>query len=250
MPKSQDKIRNRLKYSARRPYFGVLTGRLLNDTYQALVNREYGDSVDIKVGKINGDVICGALWREMSLNPDFFGTVSPFIFNGVNNIFRFVESDQTNPVIKDIRRKLVCFLNSNAGQNRQWNDVIKTDNAGYVYIYDTRSGIYRALQLLRDCIKLIAKQNVSDYDSGHRASITAAVRAESGNTTKGGISPLPAPTKVQVEHPVASTYIDDETEGEERERELLETFTTGHADGLVPDVWQEYMQRVLLSRQH
>ena len=89
IPKSQDKLRSFLKYSAQRAYFGELTGDALSRLYQRLDRCEYGTPVTIKIGKINGDVICRALWREMSFNPGYFGTVSPFVFNGVNNIFMF-----------------------------------------------------------------------------------------------------------------------------------------------------------------
>ncbi len=248
--KKNDPIRQQLKYNARRTYFGKFRPDDLNRVYRVLNRAEYGNYASISVGTINGDIICRGLWAEMSLNPNFFGATSPFIFNGKNNIFRFVTIAQSNPVTENIRIKLIKFLTFNALKTSQWNDVISTDVNGDVHIMDLKSNIYLALKVLRDCIKEIAKQNVSDYDGAHRASITAAVTAAKNaapapQATQSNTVAQPSPAApANATPPQPADDIDIETPAE-REEELLSTITTEHYLGQAPDDFANYMEKTL-----
>ena len=80
-----------LKYNINRPYFGKFTASGLAGAYAKLKTTAQWDTPvkfsSVPVGHIDGNIICNALWYEMSYNPARFGTVSPFLHNGKNNIF-------------------------------------------------------------------------------------------------------------------------------------------------------------------
>lgn len=170
------KIKSILAYNTSRPYFGALTAANLSDAFSALKRSQSFEkpleSVSLYIGNINGDVICNSLWNQMSYNPVRFGYISPFYYNGRNNIYRFCEgktqistTDATaKGIICEIRHKLIDFMNLNCGPNSQWQDIIKTWN-GYVDIayQGTHSNdMYKMLANLRECVKLVARQNVAD----------------------------------------------------------------------------------------
>lgn len=189
----QDKqIISVLKYDVLRPYFG---GEFtFSDLYRAqgsMRRSEYYDAngsrdMRIYIGKINGDIICGALWRLMKYNPRRYFT-NPFVYNGRFNIYKFV-ADMTLPadlitanVISGVRGKLREYLFANAGSNGQWRDEIETTN-GFVYtvLNDGRTGpMYKKLCLLRDAIKIVTAQNCTDFEAKrkpYREYIIAAVQ--------------------------------------------------------------------------
>lgn len=177
-----------LKYSTSYPYFGELRFRDLYSAQSNLHRCQFHDvpidSHPVYIGKINGDVICGALWRLMGYNPGRFGTDNPFMYNGRNNIFHFVRTYDVagNSVFAQLRTQLRDFLAANAHDNGQWNDEIKTDGRGYVrtVLDDGHTGpMYKRLRMLRDAVQIITKQNVSDFKDKrgpYRAKIIDAVR--------------------------------------------------------------------------
>jgi len=187
------KIKSVLQYDASYPYFGELKFSELYNAQRTMRRNEYYNAngsrdARVWVGKINGDVICGALWRQMGYNPGRF-TTNPFLYNGRNNIFRFVAggaalfSDKVAAdVIASVRGKLREYLFANAGQNGQWRDEIATIDNGFVYtvLNDGRTGtMYKKLCMLRDAVKLITLQNCADFDSKdepYRAKIIQAVQ--------------------------------------------------------------------------
>lgn len=173
-----------LEYNTNRQYFGLACPGDVNAGYrimrksQVLSNPVF--SHKIKIGNINGNVICDALWYEMSYNPGRFGCVSPFVRNGRNQIYRFcshpvfvTESQESANILMSIRHHLIEYMKINGAtqglKHNQWYDVIETDADGCVYMrfIDGHSGpVLKMLGHLRDCIKLIAKQNVADiHDS-------------------------------------------------------------------------------------
>lgn len=166
-----------LEYNINRPYMGEFRPCDLTDAYGRIkASRDWDkplSCVDIKVGKINGDIICGALWYEMSYNPVRFGTTSPFYFNDRNSIYRFCEKsykknpgDKLSQILVDIRYHLIEYLNLNALPNGAWHDAINT-RFGRVSIGLRSDGhsnsMYKRLAHLRETIKLIARQNVYDF---------------------------------------------------------------------------------------
>lgn len=170
------KIKSILAYNTSRPYFGSFTAANLSEAFSTLKCSQSFDKplakVSLYIGDINGDVICNSLWNQMSYNPVRFGNISPFYHNGRNNIYRFCEgktqiptTDATaNGIICEIRHKLIDFMNLNRGPNSQWQDIITTRN-GYVDIaYEGAhsNSMYKMLANLRECVKLVARQNVAD----------------------------------------------------------------------------------------
>ncbi len=188
------KIKSILRYNTSYPYFGTLKFSELYEAQGAMRRNEYYNAngtrdARIQIGKINGDVICGALWRLMGYNPGRF-TSNPFSYSGRNNIFKFVKNRMVFPddftttdIVDRIRRYLREYLITNATENGQWQDEITTMDGGYVYtvLIDGRTGpMYKKLCLLRQAVKLISAQNCADYDSKrgpYRAQIIQAVQS-------------------------------------------------------------------------
>lgn len=177
MPKLNDmQIKNILKYDTMRPYIGEMTAANLHNAY-SIVKRSCDWNkphpyVNVKIGTINGNVICNALWYEMSYNPVRFGVVSPFVAGGRNNIYHFCKThvDNTLPafdVLAKIRHNLVCFMNLNTNASGGWNDVVYAPG-GIAPVGINEDGyaddVYKMLANLRACIKEIARQNITDFD--------------------------------------------------------------------------------------
>ena len=117
-------IKKILAYNIRRAYIGRLTAENLGNAFALIKrSRDWDNPVsqcNLAVGNINGDVICNALWYEMSYNPGRFGDVSPFVFNGRNSIYRFCDkpyggnlSGKAADVIASIRHHLIEYMNLN-----------------------------------------------------------------------------------------------------------------------------------------
>lgn len=196
------RIRNILRYNVLRQYFGAWDFSEVYAAYKKVTDAlKYGRETKgeyIKIGKIDSDVICNVLWYEMSFNPVRFGTVSPFKFikqsDGVpyNNIYKFCEKYKSQTpvcefidhrfVLKDYQKKLHAdstdatvknliadflwaFMLKNKASNGAWCAEITPAN-GIVCITHTdgrMNNMYKMLGYLRDCIKLIAWQNVQDF---------------------------------------------------------------------------------------
>ncbi|MBD5400190.1 hypothetical protein HDR61_00360 [bacterium] len=159
-------VLQKISYRGDYPYFGSVSARRLSNAYRQFRNREdtfYG--VKLHIGQIDGNIICNALWHEMSFNPVRFGTVSPFVLNGRNNIYAFcdgrinIDMGHGTEIVFNIRKNLGRFLRMNALPNGRWQCNIPTDG-GYVCL-DRK--MYSMLACLRDCIKIIARQNVTDF---------------------------------------------------------------------------------------
>lgn len=169
-------IKEILKYNPMRQYIGKMSASALHSAYGNIPKSQNWNNPQnysyVTVGKINGDVICRALWNEMSYNPVRFGTVSPFEFDGRNNIYRFCNvHDMTNipesawPVIQEVRYHLIEYLKLNSAPNGAWRDELDTNN-GMVIIGISDAGYandtYKKLSHLRAGIKVIARQNMDD----------------------------------------------------------------------------------------
>lgn len=161
------KVLQTISYKASYPYIGSFSARALSDAYKQYRNSEMFVPTRLYIGKIDGNAICNALWREMSFNPVRFGNVSPFMLNGRNNIYAFcdgrisIDMGHGTEIAHNIRKNLAAFLHLNALPNGQWHCTISTD-VGYVSLgQDYR--MYSMLARLRDCIKMIARQNVADF---------------------------------------------------------------------------------------
>lgn len=173
--KQKNPILNVLEYDASRKYFGDFTYNMLYEVYHMFKHSQKHDkpitAQRIKVGHIDGEVICRALLKQMSYNPKRFGTVSPFRHNGRENIFRFCDTELSTSapgydVLVEVQKLLRKFLFSNSKSNRQWFDEIRTGD-GYLTIsfdnmYSDKN--YKKLTMLRDALQKIINQNVADFN--------------------------------------------------------------------------------------
>ncbi|MDE6250873.1 MAG: hypothetical protein K2M34_04575 [Alphaproteobacteria bacterium] len=213
-----------LKYDVSRPYFGEFTFSDLYNAQGTMRRSEYYDEngsrdMRVYVGKINGDVICGALWRLMEYNPRRFVS-NPFWYNGKMNIYRFA-ADITLPadvatanVIAGVRGKLREYLIANSTPNGQWRDEIETEN-GFVYtvLNDGRTGpMYKKLCLLRDAIKIVTSQNCADFAAKRKPYREFIIKAVERLHPKMFVQqPQPAPVAAPVSAPVTTvSNYDDE----------------------------------------
>ena len=167
---------NVLKYDVKRAYIGELTGAELSDAYSLFFRTRDWDkpviNARVHVGYIDGEIICRALWNEMSYNPKRFGTVSPFPGTGRNAIYRFCDSknklfDNTPgyTVVCDVQNKLRDFLKYNCLENEQWYDIVNPGDGVVIvrFIGEHSDNNYKKLAALRAAIHSIAKQNELDF---------------------------------------------------------------------------------------
>ena len=175
--KTKQKIfakRDVVKYSANRAYFGKLTGAGLASAYGQFKHTQDWDKpitrANVVVGTIDGTVICRALWNEMSYNPARFGKISPFMHNGVENIYHFCRNGVPEnfpgfEIIEKIHHKMIDFLMLNGRKVGHWYDIIDTHDGGVTIqlINGHSDDNYKVLSLLREMIRLVTNTNLEDF---------------------------------------------------------------------------------------
>ena len=208
------RIRNILRYDTSKAYFGSFTANdLSNAVGRIKASRNWTnpiDAVNIYIGHIDGDVICNALWHEMSYNPVRFGTVSPFMFHGKNSLYHFCNSSNNHAltpenmkIFSDIQYKLKCFMKLNAHPNGAWNDTIIGESLTIRLENGHTNPEYKMLAHLRDCIKIITTQNINDFNNKsqpYRAGIISTLH----NSEQNGKHGHSTVKLINSNHPVAS----------------------------------------------
>lgn len=193
MDKKLEKIsRNILKYNTRRAYFSKFTAAELDYAHGLLRRTQNLDrpvkSAPIRVGHIDGYVICRALWYEMSYNPVRFGTVAPFPINRGDVIFRFCdhpvpENTPGYDIVKDIWSDLITYMRAMPDATGGWNPEIETTD-GWIQL-ENFSVYYKKLTLLRKIIHKIASQNVEDFKhKEYRAEMLNVIKKRHPNGTR------------------------------------------------------------------
>lgn len=163
-----------IRYNPTRFYFGSWTPRLIDTTYNENKCREENRTTPLNIGIISEDIICDALWNEMSYNPERFGTTSPFIFNGKNSIKKFCDyysfynpNDKKIIAFKQISDELKRFLEFMKNYDPSFIENGHTSDPIIevgLEKYEVFSNIgYKLLSSLRKCIHIICSQNGSDY---------------------------------------------------------------------------------------
>lgn len=188
--KTDIRIKNIIEYNTTRKYFGDWTPYELNETYPGT------ELVHLHIGILSVDKICDALWNEMSYNPKRFGVKSPFKFNGKNSLYLFInkEIDQENNALEalsDIKTNLIKFwihaikYDTNFPITNQFKNTFVTiqhtpqQNANSKPIPDKT---YKMLGFLRNCIHIIASQNITDFErKSYREQIINAVTSKHPN---------------------------------------------------------------------
>lgn len=229
---TDNQIKIILQYDVDRPYFGMLTARKLAQAYgQIIVSRNHErpiTSVPLLVGRIDGDVICGALWREMSYNPGRFGTVSPFVHNGKNDIYHFCRTDVANfqdEVLASVHGTLVDYMSLNANPiNNAWRDELPVSANGYVRIEQENghsNKTYKKLACLRDGIAAVARQNVKDFER-KRGAFRAPIIDAVAKRHPDGVRPYLPITGRGAATPIVPSYVVAESRSIAAERERME----------------------------
>jgi len=254
---TDNKIKLVLKYDTSRHYFAGFSPDALSAAYGRLKTSASWNIPDVTtslyVGKIDGNVICNALWNEMSYNPVRFGTVSPFVFNNKNNLFAFCDrrgaSHINSDILAEIRHKLIVYMNINSDSNGGWYDAVRTNATGYVsiQIIDGHSNDnYKILAMLRDCITIIARQNVADFKKKrgpYRNAIIDVVRSRHPDWVRGTRAHIAQPQK---KTPVMApdVPVDDEEERFDKMMENLQ-ITLDNEKYVSPDVYQQAQEDIL-----
>lgn len=185
--KKSSLVREVLRYEPKRAYFDKFTTENLSVAYGQFKHTQSWDKpvlrTTVRVGKVDGGVICRALWNEMSYNPLRFGNVSPFIHNGTENIYHFCrcgvpEDSPCYKVMEKVRYELIDFMALNGRAKNQWYDNIDTENGMVVltFVDGHSDDKYKMLSKLREAIKLITRQNVEDFkDKAHYAEMLKVI---------------------------------------------------------------------------
>lgn len=196
-------MRNILRYDVNRAYIGNFTGAEIGGAFNLYRRSKKWDKpiVNTKVdtGYIDGVAICSAVWYEMSYNPKRFGTVSPFLYKGKEDIFRFCDYETVLPkdtpgydVVCDVREKMRMYLHMNKRQNGQWYDVIDSSKGNTVvsFVSGCPDKIYKKLGLLRDIIRIVVSQNLKDVNiAAYRKEMKLVIDARHPNGVRAKKTP-------------------------------------------------------------
>ena len=204
--KTKQKIfakREIVKYSAQRAYIGKLTGAGLSGAYGQFKHTQDWDkpitAANVVVGHIDGDVICRALWYEMSYNPARFGKVSPFTYKGREDIYHFCrvgvpENFPGYEIIEKIRHKMIGFMDLNGKSRGQWTDVIDA-KSGVVRIHLVEGhsdDMYKVLSLFREMVRIITNQNLEDFKrKNYRTQMLTVIDKRHPNGVRANGAALP-----------------------------------------------------------
>lgn len=169
MTPNLQQLKQIIKYSAKRMYFGDWTPETLDNIYFKTSTNLKTDY--IYIGDLTEDFICDVLWYEMSYNPARFGTKSPFKTNEKNSLLYFLEtyrkwaprsSDGLIPhEIMDLVWQITDFIKS-LGKAKLYDSFIKTGKLPQRLDILCADANYHLLSSLRKTIHAIAKQNYKD----------------------------------------------------------------------------------------
>ena len=166
------RIKEIIKYDTTRKYFGDWSPYQLNRCYPSL------EPISLQIGVLSVDEICDALWNEMSYNPKRFGIQSPFKFHGKNSICIFIakDLDQKNHAFYTLS-KIQAYLSKFWLSAMTYDKTFPTNQRfkdKYVIIKNipqqnpdskpVPGATYQMLGYLRNCIHIIASQNLKDFD--------------------------------------------------------------------------------------
>lgn len=170
MTPNLQQLKQIIKYSAKRMYFGNWTPETLDNMYFTTSTNLKTDY--IYIGDLTEDFICDVLWYEMSYNPARFGTKSPFKIDGKNSLLYFLETYRQwaphNPdglmphEIMDLVWQITDFIKS-LGKARLYNSFIKTGKLPQRLDILCADANYHLLSSLRKAIHAITKQNYKDF---------------------------------------------------------------------------------------
>ena len=215
-----------VKYNADRAYFGKLKASNLSNAYGRFKHSQDWDkpitSANVVIGKIDGTVICRALWYEMSYNPARFGKVSPFVYKDREDIYHFCRCGvpETFPgfeIIEKIRHKMINFMVLNGKSKGQWYDVINAkEGIVTISLVDGHSDDnYKILSLLREMIRIVTNQNLEDFKrKQYRTQMLTVIDKRHPNGVRD-MKSVASPVVKLPEYPVEMT-------AEEREEDRLD----------------------------
>ena len=215
-------LRDVVKYNVKRPYFGKLTAEKLDAAYGLFKHTQDWDKpivrAHLNIGHIDGVVICRALWNEMSYNPLRFGTKSPFLHNGVENIYHFCrngvpEDFPAYKIVERIRHKMIAFMMLNGrANNNQWRDNIDTYYGRITirFVHGHSDANYKLLSMLREMIRSVASQNLKDFGrKAYRTEMIKVIMARHPNGVRDGTLPMVSKPREMLDAEMVEDRMDD-----------------------------------------
>ena len=168
--KQIDSVRKIIKYNPYRQYVGAWSPKQIQSKFREIYDNPFRPLSFIHVGWLSAEMVCDAIWNEMSYNPLRFGTQNPFTTNDVASIQTFCKTYKTDDPDSDIMSKIATelwfFLHFINKYNPEFikNGKIKGES---ILIQKDRNNNpnsgYRALASLVHAMHAIASQNLQDY---------------------------------------------------------------------------------------
>lgn len=224
------KIKNIIMYNSNRMYFGNWSENVLDGAHDEAVKTKTPQN--IYVGDLTNDIICNALWYEMSYNPERFSQTSPFIVKNQNSLVYFDTTYKTK-----MSHRMKDFLPDEI-VNLTWNISVFLGNLKTVNLYNTfvttgklpnfftiaaaksvTNGIlcldtdHRILHSLNEAIHAIARQNYLDLnDPAYRDKIIQAVQQRHPTGKRSDISYM-----------MVDAEIESKTKAEQEAQQIIQT---------------------------
>lgn len=221
---------NIIKYSPSRMYFGNWSEDVLNNTHNEATKTKKPQK--LYVGDLTNDIICNALWYEMSYNPERFSKTSPFVVQNQNSLVYFDTTYKTK-----MSHKTKDFLPDEI-VNLTWNVNVFLGNLKTVNLYNTfvttgklpnfftiaaakpvTNGIlcldtdHRILHSLNEAIHAIARQNYLDLnDPAYRDKIIQTVQQRHPTGKRSDISYM-----------MVNAEIESKTKAEQEAQQIIQT---------------------------
>ena len=181
----ENSVREIIKYRPYREYVGKWTPKQIQTKFREVYNNPFRPWAFVSIGVLSIDMVCDAIWKEMSYNPVRFGDKNPFESNDIECVKRFCYAHQKipgtdNDIMTDVASQLRYFLYFIGKSNPEFNESGKINGTSILINCDCNRKPdvgYKALSCLVRAIHCISTQNLHDYKSkAFRESIIETVK--------------------------------------------------------------------------
>ena len=165
-----ESVKKIIKYNPYREYVGAWSPKKIQLKFREIYDNPFRPLYYVHIGGLSTDMVCDAVWNEMSYNPLRFGLNNPFTTNDIASIKAFCAQyrkiENKTDTMSKIATELWFFLHFIKKSNPEFvlNEKI---NGESILIRCNGSKKpndgYKALACLVHTIHLIASQNLQDY---------------------------------------------------------------------------------------
>lgn len=168
--KQIDSVRKIIKYNPYRQYVGAWSPKQIQSKFREIYDNPFRPLSFIHVGGLSAEMVCEAIWNEMSYNPLRFGTQNPFTTNDIASIQSFCatykKDVKTTDIMSKIATELWFFLHFINKSNPEFMENGKISSANILIRCNNEkkpNDGYKTLACLVHTIHAIASQNLQDY---------------------------------------------------------------------------------------